>query len=632
MFVFSARAGIIRETQHEGALQKIQHLEDESRYRRKVEDDSVIMERPQFGRSLKNVEIVEGQSAHLEATLTPVNDPTMKVEWFCNGRPIPQGHRFKTTYDFGFVALDILYAYPQDSGTYMCRAVNAVGEAHTTSSVKVNSVKSLCLETLDEQRLQKIRDLENYERPQREEAEAVPQKPVFITPLISLEKLTEGEHAHLECRVEPINDANLRIEWYVNGVALKTGHRFRTTHDFGYVALDILYAYPEDSGTYMCKAINKQGEAVNTCQINVSSRRSIYLESQHPDGLEKINKLEAAGRPARMEIEEPAPTAPRFVTELRGTTEIYEGQTAHFECQVEPLHDSNLRIEFYHNGKPLPSASRFHITFDFGYVALDITHAVPEDAGEYSVRAINSLGECVSKIKLKVIAKGSIISESQRPEAMEKIGRLEQPAPKRPEEAEPQTLQRPVFTQPLQNIDNIGEGATAHFECRLIPVNDPTMKVEWFRNEKPLETSSRIHKTHDFGFVSLDMKHVRDDDEGVYMCKATNALGEAVTTAAMRIRSKANIQLDTMHAEGMKRIQQLEEPKGPMRPDEPDRVFEKPIFTQMLTGPSELWEGQHAHFECRVVPVGDPNLRFEWFVNGVELKMGEFFSESSVRC
>lgn len=80
----------------------------------------------------------EGKSAHLEATLTPVNDPTMVVEWFRDGRPIPQGHKFKTTYDFGYVALDILYAYPEDSGTYMCKARNAVGEAVTTCVISVD--------------------------------------------------------------------------------------------------------------------------------------------------------------------------------------------------------------------------------------------------------------------------------------------------------------------------------------------------------------------------------------------------------------------------------------------------------------------------------------------------------------
>lgn len=85
--------------------------------------------------------------------------------------------------------------------------------------------------------------------------------------------------------------------------------------------------------------------------------------------------------------------------------------------------------------------------------------------------------------------------------------------------------------------------------------------------------------------------------------------------------AKASIQLETQHPEGMRRIQQLES-RGPEREDEPEKSFEKPIFTQLLTGPSELWEGQHAHFECRVVPVGDPSLKLEWFVNGVELKMG----------
>lgn len=72
----------------------------------------------------------------------------------------------------------------------------------------------------------------------------------------------------------------------------------------------------------------------------------------------------------------------------------------------------------------------------------------------------------------------------------------------------------------------------------------------------------------------------------------------------------------------MKKILRLEE-AHPERAEEPEQSFEKPIFTQILTGPSELWEGQHAHYEARVVPVGDPSLRFEWFVNGVELKMGK---------
>lgn len=36
----------------------------------------------------------------------------------------------------------------------------------------------------------------------------------------------------------------------------------------------------------------------------------------------------------------------------------------------------------------------------------------------------------------------------------------------------------------------------------------------------------------------MDISHVRSDDDGVYMCRATNALGEAVTTASMHVKSK----------------------------------------------------------------------------------------------
>ena len=30
-----------------------------------------------------------------------------------------------------------------------------------------------------------------------------------------------------------------------------------------------------------------------------------------------------------------------------------EGQVAHFEAQIEPIHDPQLKIEFFHNGKSL---------------------------------------------------------------------------------------------------------------------------------------------------------------------------------------------------------------------------------------------------------------------------------------
>lgn len=46
------------------------------------------------------------------------------------------GTRFVQTFNFGYVALDIMYAYPEDSGTYTCKANNALGEAVTSATLK----------------------------------------------------------------------------------------------------------------------------------------------------------------------------------------------------------------------------------------------------------------------------------------------------------------------------------------------------------------------------------------------------------------------------------------------------------------------------------------------------------------
>ena len=39
-----------------------------------------------------------------------------------------------------------------------------------------------------------------------------------------------------------------------------------------------------------------------------------------------------------------------------------------------------------------------------------------------------------------------------------------------------------------------------------------------------------------------------------------------------------------------------------------------------------LSEFDAAHFECTVVPIGDPNMRIEWYYNGQLLKSGEIAS------
>jgi titin len=71
--------------------------------------------------------LVEGDLAHFEATLIPLGDDTMKVEWFVNGKPLDASHRFRTVYAFGMVVLEISDVKLEDSAVYTCRATNAYG-------------------------------------------------------------------------------------------------------------------------------------------------------------------------------------------------------------------------------------------------------------------------------------------------------------------------------------------------------------------------------------------------------------------------------------------------------------------------------------------------------------------------
>ena len=73
-----------------------------------------------------------------ECRIEPYPDSTLRVEWFHNNQPLPFGNRWRTSYDFGFAALDILGAYAEDSGTYTLRATNALGVAESNLSLKVS--------------------------------------------------------------------------------------------------------------------------------------------------------------------------------------------------------------------------------------------------------------------------------------------------------------------------------------------------------------------------------------------------------------------------------------------------------------------------------------------------------------
>ncbi|XP_035212215.1 LOW QUALITY PROTEIN: titin-like, partial [Stegodyphus dumicola] len=615
-----SKSALILESQQPESLEKIQQLEDMSRYQKTSYIEETTTQAPVFTQAMKNLQLMENQSAHFECRLIPVGDTKLKVEWFHNGIAIMPASRVTLTHDFGFVALDLAYVKPEDSGTYTCKATNELGQAVCSATLAVRGSKSLLLETQHPEGLQKIQYLEDASRYQRETIEEtrVTSPPVFITPLSGPNQLVEGHSSHLECRIEPYPDPTMKIEWFFNGKPLPSGSRYRTMFDFGFAALDILTVYAEDSGEYTIKATNSLGTSSSSARINVTAKKSLILESQQPDSLQKIRQLEDTSRFARPEEPERIFDRPNFGRPLYNLDNLVEGQSAHLEATLTPVNDPTMRVEWYHNGVTIKPAHRFRTTFDFGYVALDILHVLPEDTGTYMCKAVNRMGEAITTCSIKVQAKGSIYTDTLHEEGLEKIRALEEqyrPAPEEPVIP----VSRPIFLTPLKSQENIKEGQPVHLECKLEPVNDPKLKVEWYVNGIEIKAGHRFRTIHDFGYVALDILYSYAEDSGTYMCRAVNELGEAVTTCSVKVEARRSIYYDTQHPEGLEKIRELEGQTKYHPIEVEEKPICKPYFVSELRGATEYMEGDSAHFECRVEPAYDSELKVEFFHNGKSL-------------
>ena len=167
--------------------------------------------------------------------------------------------------------------------------------------------------------------------------------------------------------------------------------------------------------------------------------------------------------------------------------------------------------------------------------------------------------------------------------------------------------QPPQFTTLLQDQAGIREGGFAHFEARLEPMGDQSMAVEWHKDGRPVDASSRITSFFNFGYVALTIKQVASHDAGVYTCVARNAKGQAQTEAKLTTISKNE---GDFQSKSWSSIQKMESSKTQKVSGEMiTQVQEAPRFVSQLKGTTIILEGQHAHFECRLEPQNDPNLK-----------------------
>ena len=124
------------------------------------------------------------------------------------------------------VILEIGNVSSTDAGIYTCTATNQFGTAMASTQLNFMEEKSSHC-------------------------------PKFMGQLEDHLGLKDGQSVHMQVALEPVNDPDLKVEWFWNDQPLPNSSRLKTVADFGYVMLDIAGVDSKDSGKYTCRAWNK---------------------------------------------------------------------------------------------------------------------------------------------------------------------------------------------------------------------------------------------------------------------------------------------------------------------------------------------------------------------------------------
>jgi titin len=85
------------------------------------------------------------------------------------------------------------------------------------------------------------------------------------------------------------------------------------------------------------------------------------------------------------------------------------------------------------------------------------------------------------------------IPEQQRYiEAAEELEAYQQAAHQKYIYEQPERTVPPVFKTPIKDQINIREGGFAHYEAQLEPVGDASLRVEWLKDDRPVEASKKL--------------------------------------------------------------------------------------------------------------------------------------------
>uniref|UniRef100_A0A3Q2P0Z8 Obscurin-like protein 1 n=1 Tax=Fundulus heteroclitus TaxID=8078 RepID=A0A3Q2P0Z8_FUNHE len=297
---------------------------------------------PRFLAYPRPVMVQSGTDAVLKCQIG--GDPRPAVIWERNNEKIdPQG-RYRVFEDGNVYNLIISAVTIEDSGQYICKAKNSIGETYAAATLKVEG--------------------EAQEMELREE-----NKPRFLIKPLST-RVGRGEDAVFSCKLW--GNPRPEVVWEKDG--RKLNEIFESTHfsvgyqDGGWFQLKIFKTRAPDGGVYTCKARNEFGEALAGAVLQVPPRLK-------DDAMTKSTKVKMFA--------------------------VTEGKHAKFRCFVTGK--PKPEIIWRKDGRLILSGRRYLLYEDReGYFTLKVLYCKQKDNGVYVCAASNTAGQTLSAVHLSV--------------------------------------------------------------------------------------------------------------------------------------------------------------------------------------------------------------------------------------
>ncbi|XP_032423837.1 obscurin-like protein 1 isoform X7 [Xiphophorus hellerii] len=330
---------------------------------------------PRFLAYPRPVVVQSGTDAVLKCQIG--GDPRPAVIWERNNEKIdPQG-RYRVFEDGNVYNLIITAVTIEDSGQYICKAKNSIGETYAAATLKVEG--------------------EAQEMELREE-----NKPRFLIKPLST-RVGRGEDAVFSCKLW--GNPRPEVVWEKDG--RKLNEIFESTHfsvgyqDGGWFQLKIFKTRAPDGGVYTCKARNEFGEALAGAVLLVDAGPGHEEEGNrngYTNGHWKVHQgKQRTGRQVPTRLKDDAMTKSTKVKMFAVT----EGKHAKFRCFVTGK--PKPEIIWRKDGRLILSGRRYLLYEDReGYFTLKVLYCKQKDNGVYVCAASNTAGQTLSAVHLSV--------------------------------------------------------------------------------------------------------------------------------------------------------------------------------------------------------------------------------------